>query len=92
VVGWAWSLSAITSIDVFVDGNLAGSATFGLPRDISDAFPGAPTDLGYQYSLDSTTLSNGSHTITVKPPTRTEESLLSLQHRSQSDSCAQEHL
>lgn len=66
VAGWAWSLSAITSIDVFVDGNRVGSATFGLPRDISDAFPGAPTDLGYQYSLDSTTLSNGSHTITVK--------------------------
>ena len=67
VAGWAWDLSAMASIDVFVDGNRVGSATYGLPRpDVGNAFPGAPVNLGYQYSLDSTQLSNGSHTIIVK--------------------------
>jgi hypothetical protein len=66
VTGWAWALSAMASIDVFVDGGRVGSAIFGLPKDITEAIPGAPTNLGYQYAFDSTALTNGSHTIVVK--------------------------
>jgi hypothetical protein len=66
VEGWSWSLSSITSIDVFVDGTKIGSATVGLNRDITTVYPGAPTNIGYKYSLDSTHLSNGLHTLVVK--------------------------
>lgn len=65
--GWAWSLSGITSVDVFVDGSQVGSATYGTSRpDVSTIFPGAPSNVGFQYSLDTTKFSNGSHTIVVK--------------------------
>jgi hypothetical protein len=67
VQGWAWALSGLSTVDVFVDGNRIASATYGLSRpDIPDAFPGAPSDAGYQYSLDTTTFSNGSHVVIVK--------------------------
>jgi hypothetical protein len=59
-------LSPITHIDVFVDGSLIGNATIGLPRDVTEVFPGAPLDSGYKYLLDTTKLSNGPHTILVK--------------------------
>jgi hypothetical protein len=65
--GWGWALSGMASVDVFVDGSRAGPASIGLPRpDIPNAFPGAPGDTGFQYSLDTTKLSNGSHSIVVK--------------------------
>ena len=67
VEGWAWALSGMASVDVFVDGNRVASASYSLNRpDIPDAFPGAPSNVGYQYSLDTTAFSNGSHTVIVK--------------------------
>jgi hypothetical protein len=67
VAGWAWALRHVTSVDVFVDGNRVGSATYGVNRsDIPIAFPGAPSGVGFEYSLDTTAFSNGSHTVTVK--------------------------
>jgi hypothetical protein len=50
-----------------VDGNLVGTANYGITRpDIPVAFPGAPSDVGFQYSLDTTAFPNGSHAIVVK--------------------------
>ena len=67
IAGWAWALPGIASIDVFVDGGRVASATYGLPRaDVVNAQPGAPANTGFQYSLDTTRFSNGSHTIIVK--------------------------
>lgn len=67
VAGWAWALSGVANVDVFVDGNRVGSATYGLTRsDVPVAYPGAPINTGFQYSLDTTKLSNGSHSIVVK--------------------------
>lgn len=67
VGGWAWAVSGIASIEVFVDSTLIASATYGLPRpDVSSAWPGAPSDTGYNYTLDTTKIPNGSHTIIVK--------------------------
>jgi hypothetical protein len=66
VEGWAWGLSPITHVDVFVDGTLIGNATYGLQRDVTSVFPGAPAEVGYEYWLDTTKLSNGPHTLLVK--------------------------
>ena len=67
VSGWAWALTGMANVDVFVDSSRVGSATYGSNRpDISIAFPGAPSDVGFQYSLDTTAFSNGSHTVVVK--------------------------
>jgi hypothetical protein len=60
--------SAISSVQVSVDGNSVGSATYGLPRtDVCTLYPsraGCP-NVGFTYTLDTTTLSRGSHTVTV---------------------------
>jgi hypothetical protein len=67
VAGWAWALSGVASVDVFVDGSRVGSATYGVNRpDIPIAFPGAPPDVGFQYSVDTAAFSNGSHTVVAK--------------------------
>jgi parallel beta-helix repeat protein len=69
VSGWAIdSATPVTNVQVKVDGVLSGTATYGSNRaDVCSAFPsskGCP-NVGYVYSLDTTTLSAGSHTITV---------------------------
>jgi hypothetical protein len=67
VAGWAWALTGVANVDVFVDGNRVGSATYGGNRsDIPVAFPGAPSNVGFQYSLATTAFSNGSHTVVTK--------------------------
>jgi len=67
IEGWAWALPGISSIDVFIDGSRVASATYGLSRpDVVSAQPGAPADTGFQYALDTTKFTNGSHTIIVK--------------------------
>lgn len=67
VEGWAWAISGVSSVDVFVDGARVGSATYGLPRpDLPIAWPGSPGNTGYQYALDTTKLLNGLHTVVVK--------------------------
>jgi hypothetical protein len=67
IAGWAWALPGISSIDVFVDSTRIASATYGLSRpDLPTAQPGAPSNSGYQYSLDTAKFPNGSHFIIVK--------------------------
>jgi hypothetical protein len=67
ISGWSWGLPGIASIDVFVDGTRIGSAEYGLSRtDIPVAFPGAPSNTGFQYSLDTTAFPNGTHALLVK--------------------------
>ena len=67
VDGWAYALPGMSNVAVFVDGSQVGTATYGLSRpDIPNAFPGAPSNTGYDYGLDTTQFSNGSHTIVVK--------------------------
>jgi hypothetical protein len=67
VDGWSWALPGMASVDVFVDGNRVGTANYGVARpDIPIAFPGAPSDVGFQYSLSTTAFSNGSHELVVK--------------------------
>jgi Bacterial Ig domain/Beta-propeller repeat/Viral BACON domain/Putative binding domain, N-terminal len=69
VSGWAIDNStAIASVQVAVDGSTVGNATYGSTRvDVCAAFPGRPgcPNVGFVYSLNTSTLSPGSHTITV---------------------------
>jgi hypothetical protein len=73
VSGWAIDSAstvgtAITSVQVKVDGAAVGSAAYGISRpDVCAAYPGRPgcPKVGYSYSLDTAVLASGSHTITV---------------------------
>ena len=73
ISGWAVDNAsvvgtAIRSIQVKVDGTVEGIATYGLSRpDVCAAYPGRPgcPNVGYSFSLNTSSLSLGSHTITV---------------------------
>ena len=65
--GWVWSPAGIAGLDVFVDGNKVGSATYHISDPgVATVFPGAPPDVGFQYLLDTTKLTNGAHAVIVK--------------------------
>lgn len=60
IEGWAKIQgSAIDRIEIWIDGNYQGDATYGLPR------PDVGGDYGYQWPWDTTTYPNGIHTIQV---------------------------
>ena len=73
ISGWAIDNTtsigtAISSVKVLVDGSNVGSASYGVSRpDVCSAFPGRPgcPHVGYAYSLNTTVLTPGPHTITV---------------------------
>ena len=73
LAGWAIDNTsavgtAISSVQVKVDGTIAGTATYGVSRpDVCSAFPGRPgcPNVGYSFALNTATLTPGSHTITV---------------------------
>ncbi|MGB7758864.1 MAG: Ig-like domain-containing protein, partial [Bryobacteraceae bacterium] len=73
VSGWAIDNAstvgtAISSVQVLVDGVAVGAGTYGINRpDVCAVYPGRPgcPNVGFTYSLNTTTLTLGSHTITV---------------------------
>jgi hypothetical protein len=74
VSGWAIDNTttnlgtAISSVVVQVDGGTVGNATMGISRpDVCDQYPARPgcPNVGWAYSLDTTKLAAGGHTITV---------------------------
>jgi len=73
VSGWAVDNASvvgtpISSVQVKVDGSVVGTATYGISRpDVCAVYPGRPgcPNVGYSFSLNTSTLSAGSHTITV---------------------------
>jgi Big-like domain-containing protein len=73
VAGWAIDNgsvvgTAISSVQVKVDGVAVGNATYGVSRpDVCNVFPGRPgcPNVGYTYQLDTTKFTAGTHTITV---------------------------
>ncbi len=73
VSGWALDNitsvgTAISKVQVRVDGGLVGTATYGSSRtDVCGFLPGRPgcPNVGYTYALNTATLTPGSHTITV---------------------------
>jgi hypothetical protein len=67
VNGWAIDRAPdALSVHVFVDGIDRGRAAYGTMRpDIPAQWPHAPANVGFNFPLDTTTLSNGQHTIEV---------------------------
>lgn len=67
VAGWAFDDSTVAKVEVMVDGNVDGKAIYGSARqDVADAYPHAPVNVGYSYSLDTTKYGNGPHTLNVR--------------------------
>lgn len=73
VTGWAIDStqsigSGINSVQILVDGNAAGTATYGVSRtDVCNVYPGRPNcpNVGFTYQLNTATLTPGSHTLTA---------------------------
>ena len=67
VAGWAFDDVAVSKVDVYVDGVLAGTATYGGSRpDVAHDWPYAPSAIGYNFSLNTTSFANGPHTVVVR--------------------------
>src|SRR5439155_1333041 len=67
VAGWAVDDAAVSKVDVYVDGVSAGTASYGGSRpDVANEWPHAPTSIGYNFSLNTTSYSNGAHVIEVR--------------------------
>jgi hypothetical protein len=69
ISGWAFNdNAALSSVAISVDGILKGNATYGLNRpDVCQVYPGKPgcPNVGWSFSLDTTLLANGTHTLEV---------------------------
>ncbi len=70
IKGWALDLQGVFAVDVYIDGVFRGQATYGLssPAFVKSRNPSVPGHAfaGYSFDFDTTTLSNGRHTIEVK--------------------------
>ena len=66
--GWFLDGSGVEKIEVLVDGNVVGQATYGDSRpDVLNVFPNFNNrNAGYHYALDTTQFTNGQHTITIR--------------------------
>jgi hypothetical protein len=68
VSGWAFEANAIASVTILVDNASVGNAFYGVDRpDVAAAVPGcgSPPNCGWSLGVDTTKLSNGTHTISV---------------------------
>jgi len=68
VTGWALDWEGVRQVDIYVDGELAGSATYGLTRKfVAALYPGYPdSDFpGYSFDLDTEVYSDGYHHLQV---------------------------
>ncbi len=68
VRGWFLDTDEVQKIQIFVDGSLKGQADYGSTRnDIDSQYPQYDNpDCGFEYVLDVSGLTDGTHTLTVK--------------------------
>ncbi len=71
VTGWATdSMGSVQDVQVLVDGDLMGLATYGTPSpEVHQNFPWIPfnvNSVGYTYDLDTTKLTDGQHTLVIR--------------------------
>ncbi|WML54780.1 Ig-like domain-containing protein [Neobacillus sp. PS3-12] len=68
VQGWALDVSGVNKIEILVDGRSVGTTQTGIARpDVARVFPTyQDTNSGYQYTLDTKSLTNGQHSLTVR--------------------------
>jgi hypothetical protein len=65
--GWAYDLQGVVSVEVDVDGQVVGTAEYGLFRpDVPEFDPRVATSYaGFSFLLDTTALSNTAHDIVI---------------------------
>jgi uncharacterized protein (TIGR03437 family) len=77
IAGWALSDNApIGSVQILVDGIVSGTAIYGSSRgDVCAVHPGGPDcpNVGWTFSLDTSTLTSGAHTLSVTATSTTGE-------------------
>jgi hypothetical protein len=67
VSGWGFESIPISTVTVYVDNVAVGNAFYGEARpDVKQGIPSAPLYSGFSLGVDTTTLSNGVHTISVE--------------------------
>ena len=69
IKGWALDSLGVSNIKIFVDGRYTNDATIGLARaDVNTAYPNYINGInsGYSYTLDTSKLTLGSHSIIVQ--------------------------
>lgn len=68
VAGWALNPSGVKQVNVLVDGDNKGTAIIGDSRpDVARFYPQYKnTTSGYHYTLDTSTIGGGKHTVTVQ--------------------------
>ncbi|HSF42420.1 MAG TPA: hypothetical protein VLT87_21635 [Thermoanaerobaculia bacterium] len=74
--GWALDDNGIESVDVLVDGLVAGRASYQRARaGVTERFPGYPDSAlpGFAYELDTTRYLNGLHTVSIRVKSRAGE-------------------
>src|SRR4051794_22254450 len=74
--GWALDDDGVGSVDVLVDGIVAGRADYGRNRPgVAVQYPGYPDSdaAGWSYFLDTTHYLNGNHRITPRVTSKTGE-------------------
>jgi hypothetical protein len=67
---YGWALDGtigIASVQILVDGIAFGAATYGDSRaDVCAVYPSSGCSVGWDFSLDTTGLANGTHTFAVR--------------------------
>jgi hypothetical protein len=65
ILGWAYDLQGVTKVEINVDGQDVGAATYGLFRpDVPPMDSRVPTAyVGFSFMLDTTMLSNSAHDL-----------------------------
>jgi fibronectin type 3 domain-containing protein len=68
VLGWALDKAGVSKIEILVDSQVVGEAVYGdLRKDVMEIYPDYENDnSGFHYILDTTLLSDGKHTITLR--------------------------
>lgn len=67
VQGCTFDDGNVAKVEILIDGKADGVATYGSSRpDVAAAYPNAPANVGYSYSLDTTKYSNRGHVLNVR--------------------------
>lgn len=68
VRGWFIDEKGVSKVDILVDGKVVGQAVYGDSRsDVQKAYPQYKNgNAGFHFTLDTTKLSDGKHTVTIK--------------------------
>jgi hypothetical protein len=71
VTGWAVDFDHVVEVEVRVDGEFMGFATYGIPTpELRQNYPWYPFSLtntaGFYYDLDTTLLTDGEHVLTIR--------------------------